>query len=201
VGRATARALEEAKVPWVIIEQIPERVKYPDKTIIGDASEFDLLVKAGLHEAGTVIITTRDDDTNVFLTIFYRRLRRTLQIISRCTDEANVGRLHRAGADLVMSYASMSANTIFNHLRGSDSCLLAVGLSVFPSVVPKSLEGRTLAESQVRSRTGCSILAIEVDGEREINLQPDNVLPEGGKLILMGSMEAEEKFFDLYPTE
>jgi Trk K+ transport system NAD-binding subunit len=100
-----------------------------------------------------------------------------------------------------MSYASMSANTIFNHLRGSDSCLLAVGLSVFPSVVPKSLEGRTLAESQVRSRTGCSILAIEVDGEREINLQPDNVLPEGGKLILMGSMEAEEKFFDLYPTE
>ena len=99
-----------------------------------------------------------------------------------------------------MSYASMSANTIFNHLRGSDSCLLAVGLSVFPSPVPKSLAGQTLAESQVRSRTGCSILAIEVAGKREINLQPDTLLPEGGKLILMGSMEAEEQFSELYPA-
>lgn len=199
VGRATARALEEAKIAWTIIELLPERVQYPDKTIVGDASEFELLVKAGLHEAGTVIITTRDDDTNIFLTIFYRRLRKSLQIISRCTDEANVARLHRAGADLVMSYASMSANSIFNHLRGSDSCLLAVGLSVFPSSVPKSLEGRTLAESQVRSRTGCSILAIEIKGKREISLQPDTLLPQGGKLILMGSMEAEEMFFDLFP--
>lgn len=200
VGRATARALEEARVPWTIIELLPERVQYPEHTIVGDASEFDLLVQAGLHQAATVIITTRDDDTNIFLTIFYRRLRKSLQIISRCTDEANVARLHRAGADLVMSYASMSANTIFNHLRGSDSCLLAVGLSVFPSPVPKSLAGQTLAESQVRSRTGCSILAIEVAGKREINLQPDTLLPEGGKLILMGSMEAEEQFSELYPA-
>lgn len=36
---------------------------------MGDATEFDTLVKAGLQDAVTVIITTHDDETNLFLTI------------------------------------------------------------------------------------------------------------------------------------
>ena len=75
VGRATAQALETQEIPWKIIEKLPERVQYPEHTIVGDGSEFDLLVKAGLHEASTVIVPTHDDDTNLFLTIFSRRKR------------------------------------------------------------------------------------------------------------------------------
>lgn len=198
VGRATAGALDEQGVEWKMVERLKERVKFHERTLVGDGSEFDLLVRAGLHDASTVIITTHDDDTNIFLTIFYRRLRKNLQIISRCTQARNVERLHRAGADVVLSYSTMSANTILNHLRGSETLLLAEGVSIFTAKTPKALEGSTLAESRVRSLTGCSIIATERDGKRVINPDPDTALHEGLPLIMIGSLEAEEKFFETY---
>ncbi len=201
VGRATAEALDEEGADWKMIEKLPERVRFPERTIVGDGSEFELLVEAGMHEASTVIITTHDDDTNLFLTIFYRRLRKSLQIICRCTQEDNVERLHRAGADVVLSYATMSANTILNYLRGSETLLLAEGVSIFTAKTPKCLEGITIAESQVRSRTGCSIIATEHKGARTINPEPDTVLHANCPLIMIGSLEAEEKFFESYESK
>jgi Trk K+ transport system NAD-binding subunit len=198
VGCATAMALDEQGVEWRMVEKMRSRVRFPERTIVGDASEFDLLVRAGLHEASTVIITTHDDDTNLFLTIFYRRLRKNLQIISRCTREDNVARLHRAGADVVLSYATMSANTILNYLRGSETLVLAEGVSIFSAKTPSSLEGATLAKSQVRSLTGCSIIAMDLDGKRTINPDPDTVMQKGRTLILIASLEAEEKFHKIY---
>ena len=167
-------------------------------TIIGDASDFEVLVRAGMHDAASVIVTTHDDDLNVFLTIFYRRLRNSMQIISRCTEESNASRLHRAGADVTLSYASMGANTIFNVLRGSGTVLLAEGVNIFTVKVPDSIAGKTLAESAIRSRTGCSIIAVETGGGREINPDPFIELPAEGNLVVIGTLEAERKFFDVF---
>ncbi len=199
VGRATARALDEREIEWSIIEKDPSRVHFPDKTTVGDASEFDLLVKAGMRDATTLVITTHDDDTNTFLTIFYRKLRPKAQIISRCTNEDNVKRLHRAGADLVLSYASMGANSVFNELKGNENMLLAEGVTIFYADVPAELAEQTLAESSVPARTGCSIIAIENAGQRTIDLGPNTVLPAGARLTLIGSVEAEEKFLTTFP--
>ncbi len=193
VGSATARALDEREIQWTIIEKEADRILYPERSFIGDASEFDLLVKAGMHKATTIIITTHDDDTNTFLTIFYRKLRPNAQLISRCTHEANVSRLHRAGADLVLSYADMGANLIFNELKGKENLLLAEGVSVFSATVPLALAGSTLAESSVPRETGCSIVAINHDDRHETELKPDTILPEGATLTLIGSVEAEER--------
>ncbi|MBK1828065.1 potassium channel family protein [Haloferula rosea] len=201
VGRATSRALTEAGIPWTIIEKLPERVRHIENAIIGDAADFEVLVEAGLQEAASVIVTTHDDETNVFLTIFYRRLRNGLQIISRCTHESKASRLHRAGADLTLSYASMGANTIFNHIRGSDTVLLAEGINIFKVNAPRALAGKTLMETAVRSRTGCSIIAVERDGERVVNPDPDILLPEDGALVLIGSLEAEKNFRAAFPCQ
>ena len=200
VGRATAAALAEREIPWTMIEKLAERVRYPDRTYVGDASEFELLVKAGLHEAASVIVTTHDDDTNLFLTIFLRKLRPRTQIICRCTHEANVERLHRAGADLVMSYASMSANAVFNHLKDGDTLLLAEGVSVFTAPVPRVLADRPLSESSIRNDTGCSLVAIDANGTRTMDLSPQTLLPADGTLVLIGSLEAEERFHRVYPS-
>lgn len=201
VGSATAKGLDEQGIDWTIIEKSPRRVEFPERTIVGDGAEFDILVEAGMHEASGVIITTHDDDTNIYLSIFYRRLRKSLQIISRCTLEANVARLHRAGADLVLSYASMSANTIYNYLRGSDALLLAEGVNIFSVRTPRSLEGSTLAATQVRSRTGCSIIATDFDGKRTINPDPDTLMEQGGTLFMIGSLEAEDKFLQIFGVD
>ncbi len=108
---------------------------------------LEVLERAGLRETPTVIITPHEDDTNIYLTLYCRKLRPDVQIIARASLEKNVSTLHRAGADFVMSYASMGANSIFNQLKSSDVTIVAEGLSVFPAPVPDSLVGTSLAGS------------------------------------------------------
>jgi voltage-gated potassium channel len=194
VGRITADVLKDAGLSATIIEKIPERVAAHPDAVIGDATRIEVLKAARAREAATIIITTHDDDVNISLTIFFRRLRENLQIITRCTLERNVRTLHRAGADLVLSSASMGANTIFNMIRESDNLLLAEGVFVFPSPVPAKMAGKALADSALRSETGCTVIAVEKDGERTVNPEPGLIIPEGGTLLLIGTLEAEEKF-------
>ena len=194
VGRITSTALRAAGLSTCIIEKVPERVANHPEAVIGDATHIDVLKAAHTREADTIIITSHDDDLNISLTIFFRRLRDSFQIISRCTNEQNVRTLHRAGADLVLSSASMGANTIFNMIRKSDNLLLAEGVFIFPSPVPASMAGRAIADCAVRTETGCTIIAVEQNGQRIVNPAPDVVLPRGGTLVLIGTLEAEEKF-------
>ncbi len=201
VGRATAQALTEAGVEWTLIEKLQQRVVGTKNVIIGDASDFDILVEAGMQDAASVIVTTHEDDLNIFLTIFYRRLRNKMQIISRCTHEDNAPRMHRAGADVTLSYASMGANIIFNLLRSNDTLLLAEGVNIFSVAVPDSLVGKTLADSAVRSKTGCSVLAVEHDGEKSINPDPFEPMTEGSRLYLIGTLEAEREFLEKFKPE
>ena len=201
VGRLTHDALADAGQHPVIIEKLAERVEGYAEAIIGDATQIEVLRQARAREASAVIITTHEDDTNISLTIFFHRLRENLQIISRCTLERNVGTLHRAGADLVLSSASMGANTIFNELRDTDNLLLAEGVCLFPSPVPDSMAGRLLADCAVRSATGCTIIAVEDHGGRIVNPPPDCRLPAGGTLLLIGTLEAEDKFLREFEPE
>jgi Trk K+ transport system NAD-binding subunit len=195
VGRATYRALKELGVcATVLIERSAERVKDFPEAIIGDAMDMNVLKRAAAREATTLIITTHDDDMNVALTIFFRRLRSSWQILTRATHDRNVPTLLRAGADLVLSYAAMGANTLLNVLRGSDHLLLAEGVNVFPAVIPAAMAGRTLAELHVRSQTGCSIIAVESGGERVVNPPADHRLPASGRIFLVGTIQAEERF-------
>jgi Trk K+ transport system NAD-binding subunit len=201
VGRAAGQALAERQLNYRIIEKNPELAGDPARTVIGDASHPEVLQRAGLDEAASVLITTRDDDANIYLTILCRRLRASAQIISRCSLERNVATLQRAGADLVLSYGSMGANAVLNLLRRRDTVLLAEGVNVFATTVPRSLAGKTVAESEVRSRTGCTIVAVREAGHRVVNPPADQVLAPQGELVLIGTLEAEERFLQEFGKE
>ena len=194
VGRLTSTVLQEAGWPTTIIEKIPERVKDHPEAVIGDATNIEVLRAAKAREVGTIIITSHDDDVNISLAIFFRRLRASLQIICRCTMEKNVRTMHRAGADLVLSSATMGANTIYNLVREDDNLLLAEGVLVFPTPVPKSMAGKRLMDCAVRTQTGCTIIAVESDGKQVVNPDPQIVLPKDGMLLLIGTLEAEDRF-------
>jgi voltage-gated potassium channel len=144
-----------------------------------------------------------DDATNIYLTIYCRRLRPEMQIISRATLERNVSTLHRAGADFVMSYASMGANAVFNLLEQEDVVMVAEGLDVFRCPVPRRLVGRTLREARVREETGCSVVAVDRNGAVTVNPPADEPLPDSAdaELIVVGSTEAERRFLKLYAPE
>jgi voltage-gated potassium channel len=203
VGRAAARALQERGIDYRIIEKAADRVKDPDRTVIGSAADLFVLESAGIRNAPTTIVTTSDDATNIYLTIYCRRLRPEMQIIARSNLEKNVSTLHRAGADFVMSYASMGANAVFNILEKDDVVMVAEGLDVFRCPVPGKLGGRTLIEADVRRKTGCSVVAIEQDGETIVNPDPAQPLPAAGtaELIVIGNTEGERQFLKAYAPD
>jgi Trk K+ transport system NAD-binding subunit len=199
VGRAVAEATAERDIPYVIIEKDASRIRAGVPYVHGSAADIDTLERAGIRESPTVIVTTNDDATNIYLTIYVRRLRPDIQIVSRATLERSVSALHRAGADFVMSYASMGANAVFNVLEQDDVVMLAEGLDVFRYPIPPSLAGRSLADSGIRAATGCSVVAIEQDGSTIINPAPDMPLPGGAaEFILIGSTVGERRFLERY---
>src|SRR5690606_3565697 len=75
VGRAAAQALQSVGLDYRLIEKRPERIRDPEKYVLGDASELEILQQAGINKTSSVVITTHDDDVNVYLTIYCRRLR------------------------------------------------------------------------------------------------------------------------------
>ncbi|HWK90584.1 MAG TPA: NAD-binding protein, partial [Longimicrobium sp.] len=187
VARAVAAALDEREAPWRIVEQNPAMVRDDPRWVSGSAADHAVLERAGIDGAAAAVVTTNDDAANIYLTLYVRRLRPGIQIVSRATLERNVATLHRAGADFVMSYASMGANAVFNVLEKGDVVMLAEGLDVFRHPVPVPLVGRPLAATGIRETTECSVVALEVDGAALINPPPETPLPAGAELILIGT--------------
>lgn len=200
VGRSVAATLKAQGTASRVVERDPAEILDPDSDVLGDAAEIEVLRRAGIEDAPAVVVTTSDDDTNVYLTIYCRRLRPDIQIIGRATQERNISTLHRAGADFVLSYASMGASAIFNLLHRMDTLLLAEGLNVFRLPTPPALVGRSLAECDVRARTGCNVIAVSREGRLEINPDVSRPLPAGAELYLVGDAESEGRFLVRYPS-
>lgn len=193
VGKAAAKSLDARGVDYRIVDKEP--VMTDDRFIQGDAADHIVLERAGIREAHTAIVTTHDDDINIYLTIYCRQLKPDIQIISRATYDKNINTMHRAGADFVMSYSSMGASSIFNILEGHTEMILAEGLNIFTHNVQNKLHNRTLKQADIRKHTGTSLLAIKKgDGEMMVSPGPDEVLEKGQELILIGSPEAENRF-------
>jgi Trk K+ transport system NAD-binding subunit len=200
VGRAAAKALDAADIDFRIIERLPERVHDVTDYIVGEAAELAVLERAGIGRTDAVLVTTHDDDINVYLTLYCRKLRPDIQIISRANLDRNVSTLHRAGADAVLSYASIGATAIWNTLGLNDTLVLAEGLDVFRVPVPRALAGRSLADSAIRTDTGCNVVAVARGEQMTSNPDPFVPLAADADLVLIGDAAAEQRFLETYRT-
>ncbi|MEX2505186.1 MAG: NAD-binding protein [Egicoccus sp.] len=197
VGRAAARVLGETGITGTIVEQRPERIRDEFTMVEGDAAALEVLEAAGLQEAGAALVTTHEDDVNVYLTLYLRRLRPDLQVISRATRDRNVSSLQRAGADAVLSYASIGATALWNTMgRDSRRLVIAEGLEMFRVAIPDKLRGRALADTRIGSRTGLHVVAIARGEHLEPNPDPTAPLPYEGDLVLVGDEACAERFVD-----
>ena len=197
VGRAAAQILEERQIIYKVVEK-KARFIQNNNYIQGNAADLDTLEKAGIREASSVIITTHDDSMNIYLTIYCRQLRSDIQIVSRANINRNISKLHSAGADLVMSHASMAANTIINLLKPNKILMFAEGLYIFRTAVHETLVGKSLAESQIRKQTGCSVIAIGRDNKLNINPEPSILLSKHDEMVLIGTSDAEKRLMEIY---
>jgi Trk K+ transport system NAD-binding subunit len=192
VGRAAGSAFADAGTPHRIVEQRAD-LAHDDRYVLGDAADIAVLERAGIRTAAGVLITTHDDDVNIYLALYCRRLRPDMRIVARANLDRNVSTLYRAGADDVLSYASTGAAVMWNHFRGNDTLVVAEGLDVFRADVPAPMRGKTLANSHIRAETGCNVVAIEVGGQLVGNPGGDLVLEAGTRLVLIGDAPSQER--------
>jgi K+/H+ antiporter YhaU regulatory subunit KhtT len=92
----------------------------------------------------------------------------------------------------------MGSNIIFNLLRNQKTLLVAEGLNVFHAAMPKALVGQSIKESDVRARSGCSIIATRHEGKLTLNPAPSTILAKGEDILLIGTLSAEEKFVEVF---
>jgi Trk K+ transport system NAD-binding subunit len=202
VGQAAARALAAKGVPVNLVERDARRCNQLrgvcSSVFQGDASDYDLLQEAGIASAPSVLLTTNDDAINVYLTSYCRRLNPELRIVSRITHERNLDAIYRAGADFVLSYATLGIDVIMSILKNKDLIVLGEGVDLFTRPVPSALAGKRLAESGIRQKTGLNVVALRSSQETITRLLPDLVLEPGAELVMIGSDEQVQAFQETF---
>ncbi len=198
VGCALGRSMKERELDFRIIEKSKEFIFDDKQYVYGDATDVQVLKRAGFFEAPAVAITSHSDSINIYLSTYCRYLRKDIQIISRATLDRNVHTLHKAGSDFVVSNASLGANNIFNLSKRGNILMIAEGVDVFRVKTPKVLTGKTIKYASIQEECGCRVIGISINGSMMINPFTETILPADGEIILIGSVESEEKFFRRY---
>ncbi len=202
VGQAAARALKRKGLPVHVLDR-SEQVLAPlapdvDRVFAGDAADRQLLERAGIGAAPSVLLTTNDDAMNIYLAVYCRRLNPDVRIVSRITHERNVEAIHRAGADFALSYSSLGVEAVLSILRGHELVVLGEGVELFVIPVPGSLANRPLRESAIGSKTGLSVVALRRDGELVTQLTAGTMLEPDAELLTLGSLEQRRTFAEAF---
>ena len=169
-----------------------------DRLFIGDAADLDLLMGAGLAETPSVLLTTNDDAINIYLAVYCRRLNPELRVISRITHESNIEAIHRAGADFVLSYPSLGAESVMSLLQHRESVILGEGFDLFYVPVPAILAGQILANAHIREKTGLNVLALRLPSGEVIQVTAETTLESGCELVMLGSEPQRRDFTEKF---
>lgn len=201
VGREVARHFDDKGITYTVIDRKQYHVQ---NQVIGDSSDKECLVKAGVETASTIVITLNDDARNMLTILLARSLNPHINIIARANINSSVGKMYRAGADYVMSLSAVAGQILarivekgsFDHTVAlSDNVLLARF-----SVRGSKLENVTIKDSGMRRKTGCTIIGIRENDMFRPGPDPAEKLQEDAELIVVGTatqLEACQQTFDL----
>jgi len=105
-GKQAVAKLQEYKKDVVVIEQNKDTIAFLDAhkilNIEGDATSDDVLVKAGIDNAESLIASLPSDADNLFVVLSAHQLNRKCKIISRAYKESSYSKLKFAGAENVI---------------------------------------------------------------------------------------------------
>ena len=108
VGKVVFEELTRRKQNVILFEkdeEITEHIEESDSVVVihKDATEDDLISKLAGDKCRSVVISTGDDVTNLFIVLSIRESNPDAWIVSRASKEENYSRLRKAGADKIVS--------------------------------------------------------------------------------------------------
>lgn len=208
-GRMGAMVVEELRrcnVPVTIIDSDEKQEGTLRETglpyIIGDASEEDLLLRAGLKRARALIVGLPSDADNAYITMTAHGLRPDLMIVARVEQPSAEAKLLRAGATRVVCPQATGAMKVANILTRPtvvdfvELSTKGVDLELDEYVIGERspLAGKSLRDADVRQNTGAITVAIKkADGVAIVDPDPDATLSAGDTLILVGPKGVSER--------
>jgi len=193
VGRTIANALDGAGLPHTVVDY--REMEGVD--VVGDATEPETLQDAGIENARSVILALPDDTITEFGTLVIRDLSPQTEVIARVEEAQSLQKMYRAGADYVLSLATVSGRmTASTILEDEDVLSLDYQVEVVRTQAPE-LVGQTLGEALVRTKTGCTVVGIERNGEVITDVGPDVRIEAGDELIIAGTDDGVHRFNEL----
>lgn len=206
VGSHVVNELYATGRPYVVIdvngkdaEKILESLK--DATFLeGDATDNDLLLKAGIKKAKGLFAVTDDDNQNLVICLTARQLNHNLRIVARCHEPKNIDKLSRAGADAVVSPDLIGGLRIASEMiRPTVVSFLDImlrdkekNLRIEEVSVPASFSGKTISALGLKKHRYVLLLAVKTKDDWTYNPPDDYIIGASNTLVIMTDIEGRE---------
>jgi len=207
IGFHIVSELSATRRPHVIVDvnrRSIDRVleAFPDEVFVeGDATDNNVLLKAGILKARGVFAVTGDDHHNLIVSLTAKHLNPNVRVVARCNEMKNQERMRKAGADAVVSPSLIGGLRMASEMiRPAAVSFLDVmlrtegNLRVEEVAVPHSFVGKTISALNLREYRQILLLAVKTNGDWLYNPPDDYVLQPENTLIFMATPEGR---FDL----
>ena len=192
VGRTITDVLETAGVEYTVVDL--EDTEGVD--VVGDAVEPETLRRAGIEEARSAVLALPDDTVAEFTTLVVDDLSPGTEVVARVESAQNVTKMYRAGADYVLALSTVTGRMVASALLEEQVLTPELQIELVRTSAP-GLDGTALAEADIRSRTGCTVVAAERDGELNTDIGPEFVVDTDDTLVVAGTDEGLQRFREL----
>lgn len=202
VGMSVLEIIRGENIPYVLLEQNPETVaRLQVEGIVamaGDASDDEVLLRAGIQRARGIITALSQDPYNVFVTLSARALNPGLHIVARAERQETVDKLKRAGADRVITPAQLAGQRMATAMLKPASVQLVDTLFATHNIEVQIEEinvapGSPLVNTSIRNinRDDSNVIIVAVIRGDNIIVSPraNTKIEAGDILIAMGSRE------------
>jgi voltage-gated potassium channel len=205
IGKQVTEELLAYNIPFLVIDKQMEVITASTNNkvlfIEGDATNDDVLLKAGIENAHALISALPLDSDNLYVSLSARALNSKISIISRGTDQSAEKKLHMAGVDHVILPEKVGGAHMAKLVARKDMVEFLDHLSyrgnsltnleeIDYSELPDEYHDKTILEIGIRKKSGANIVGFKtVEGEFIMNPTPDTKITYGSKLFVLGTPE------------
>lgn len=163
----------------------------------GDATDNNVLIKAGIERARGVFAVTGDDNQNLVIALTAKQLNPNVKVVARCKELNNIEKLKKAGADAVISPnyigALRMASEMFRPAVVSflDTMLRdkEKNLRVEEVALNEDLSGKPLSALKLENYPNTLLLAVIEEKDWIYNPPLDRKIKKCDKIIVMTTPE------------
>ena len=208
IGRVLCRHLKRANIDVAVIEKDSGQIPVMDEDgvlyIVGEATDENSLIKAGIERAKAVVAALATDTDNVFLVLTARQLVPELLIMARASQETAKIKLRAAGANYVESPYEMGAVSMAHRIiRPTVTSFLDLAfahkrkdiqMEEIPVSNASELVNVQLKDSGIRQNYNLIIISIKkADGNMLFNPSFEAVIAPNDTVIAVGEVDNLQK--------